>query len=28
VLMFHHFPEEEGVGLDCLVRSTDLALHN
>ena len=25
VLMFHHFPEEEGVGLDCLVRSTDFA---
>jgi hypothetical protein len=24
ILMFHHFPEEEGVGLDCLVRSTDL----
>jgi hypothetical protein len=23
VLMFHHFPEEEGVGPDCLVRSTD-----
>lgn len=23
VLMFHHFPEEEGVGQDCLVRSTD-----
>lgn len=23
VLMFHHFPEAEGVGKDCLVRSTD-----
>ena len=23
VLMFHHFPDEEGVGLNCLVRSTD-----
>jgi len=23
VLMFHHFPEEAGVGQDCLVRSTD-----
>jgi RHS repeat-associated protein len=23
VLMFHHFPDEEGVGDDCLVRSTD-----
>ena len=23
VLMFHHFPEEDGVGADCLVRSTD-----
>lgn len=23
VLMFHHFPGEEGVGRDCLVRSTD-----
>jgi RHS repeat-associated protein len=23
VLMFHHFPREEGVGRDCLVRSTD-----
>ena len=23
VLMFHHFPEETGVGQDCLVRSTD-----
>ena len=22
-LMFHHFPDEEGVGADCLVRSTD-----
>jgi RHS repeat-associated protein len=24
VLMFHHFPAEDGVGRDCLVRSTDL----
>jgi RHS repeat-associated protein len=24
-LMFHHFADERGVGLDCLVRSTDLA---
>lgn len=24
VLMFHHFPDEPGVGRDCLVRSTDL----
>jgi len=24
VLMFHHFPGEDGVGQDCLVRSTDL----
>ena len=23
VLMFHHFPDELGVGQDCLVRSTD-----
>ncbi len=23
VLMFHHFPDEPGVGRDCLVRSTD-----
>jgi RHS repeat-associated protein len=23
VLMFHHFPEEENVGQNCLVRSTD-----
>jgi hypothetical protein len=23
VLMFHHFPDETGVGNDCLVRSTD-----
>jgi hypothetical protein len=23
VLMFHHFPNEPGVGADCLVRSTD-----
>jgi len=25
VLMFHHFPDEEGIGNDCLVRSTDFA---
>jgi len=25
VLMFHHFPDEPGVGADCLVSSTDLA---
>jgi len=25
VLMFHHFPGEEGVGQDCLVRSTDFS---
>ena len=24
-LMFHHFPDEPGVGPDCLVRSTDIA---
>ena len=24
VLMFHHFPAADGVGADCLVRSTDL----
>ncbi|MFC0200714.1 SpvB/TcaC N-terminal domain-containing protein [Paracoccus rhizosphaerae] len=23
ILMFHHFPDEAGVGRDCLVRSTD-----
>nr|WP_281720112.1 SpvB/TcaC N-terminal domain-containing protein [Nitrosomonas nitrosa] len=23
VLMFHHFPKEEGIGENCLVRSTD-----
>lgn len=23
VLMFHHFPDEPGIGADCLVRSTD-----
>jgi hypothetical protein len=23
VLMFHHFPDEPGIGNDCLVRSTD-----
>lgn len=25
VLMFHHFPEEDGIGADCLVRSTDFS---
>ncbi|MCP3670691.1 MAG: toxin, partial [Gammaproteobacteria bacterium] len=25
VLMFHHFPGESGVGIDCLVRSTDFS---
>jgi hypothetical protein len=24
ILMFHHFPDEQDVGADCLVRSTDL----
>jgi RHS repeat-associated protein len=24
VLMFHHFPDEAGVGADCLVRATEL----
>lgn len=24
ILMFHHFPDEDGVGDDCLVRSLDL----
>lgn len=28
VLMFHHFPDEDGVGQDCLVRSTDFAYQN
>jgi hypothetical protein len=28
VLMFHHFPNEEGVGRDCLVRSTDFIYRN
>jgi hypothetical protein len=28
VLMFHHFPNEEGVGQDCLVRSTDFVYRN
>jgi RHS repeat-associated protein len=27
-LMFHHFPDEEEVGRDCLVRSTDFAYRN
>jgi RHS repeat-associated protein len=25
ILMFHHFPDEAGVGADCLVRSTNLS---
>ena len=25
ILMFHHFPDVESIGMDCLVRSTDLA---
>jgi RHS repeat-associated protein len=25
ILMFHHFPDEAGVGADCLVRSLDVA---
>jgi RHS repeat-associated protein len=28
VLMFHHFAGEPGVGLNCLVRSADLAYHD
>ena len=28
VLMFHHFPEEEAVGENCLVRSTDFVYQN
>lgn len=28
VLMFHHFPNEEGVGNNCLVRSTDFVYRN
>ena len=28
VLMFHHFPGEQGVGRDCLVRSTDFVYRN
>lgn len=28
VLMFHHFPEEEGVGNNCLIRSTDFVYRN
>ncbi|MDT7808809.1 MAG: hypothetical protein QOJ70_2622 [Acidobacteriota bacterium] len=28
VLMFHHFPEEDGVGEDCLVRSTDISYNS
>lgn len=28
VLMFHHFPDEDGVGRDCLVRSTDFTYSN
>jgi len=28
ILMFHHFPEEAGVGQDCLVHSIDLIYRN
>ncbi len=28
VLMFHHFPNEENVGANCLVRSTDFVYRN
>lgn len=28
VLMFHHFPLEQDIGNDCLVRSTDLVYQN
>ena len=28
VLMFHHFPEDEAVGQNCLVRSTDFSYRN
>jgi hypothetical protein len=28
VLMFHNFPDEKGVGPDCLVRSTDFVYRN
>jgi len=28
ILMFHHFPEEKGVGQDCLVRSTEFIFRN
>ncbi len=28
ILMFHHFPNEAGVGQDCLVHSTDLVYRN
>ncbi len=28
VLMFHHFPNEQGIGQDCLVRSTDFVYRN
>jgi RHS repeat-associated protein len=28
VLMFHHFPDEPGVGQDCLVRATELTYAN
>jgi RHS repeat-associated protein len=28
VLVFHHFPDEAGVGQDCLVRSLDLTYRN
>jgi len=28
ILMFHHFPDEPGVGAECLVSSTDLSYEN
>jgi RHS repeat-associated protein len=28
ILMFHHFPDEEEVGKDCLIRSTDFVYLN
>src|SRR5262249_40649868 len=28
VLLFHHFPDEAGIGRDCLVRSTEVFYRN
>ncbi len=28
ILMVHHFPDEAGVGADCVVRSTELTYHS